>query len=104
MNLGRGLYLANLEPLAFDGDRIVGGGEIVREIAEDGSVLQKGRESLCIGNVVDGDELNVLVVERGAHDGANDAAEGVDTNLDGHYFLRWSVRNCGCAGASDGRE
>jgi hypothetical protein len=35
--------------------------------------------------------LNVLVVERGAHDVAADAAEAVDANLDGHYFLR-----CGC--------
>jgi len=47
-------------------------------------VLQKVREGLRVGNVVDGDELNVPVVKRGAHDVATDAAEAVDTDFDGH--------------------
>src|SRR4029077_10331323 len=34
--------------------------------------------------VVDGDELNVLVVDCRAHDVATDTAKAVDANLDGH--------------------
>ena len=63
--------------------------DLVRQIAEDGVVLQKVREGLRVGDVVDGYELNVLVVKRGAHDVATDAAEAVDADLNGHYFLRW---------------
>ena len=63
-------------------------GDRVWQIAEDGIVLQKVREGLRVGNVVDGDELNVPVFKRGAHDVATDAAEAVDTDFDGHYFLR----------------
>ncbi len=37
-----------------------------------------------LGDVVDGDELDVLVVKRGAHNVATDAAEAVDANLNGH--------------------
>src|SRR6266446_1130085 len=57
---------------------------LVGQIAEDGVVLQKVRESFRVGDVVDGDELDVLVVKRGAHYVATDAAEAVDANLDGH--------------------
>src|SRR6266852_3089718 len=66
VNLSRIFRLENLEALPFHGD----GG---------------------IGDVIDGDELNVLVVERSAHDVASDAAKAVDADLNGHYFLRWWV-------------
>jgi hypothetical protein len=56
----------------------------MREIAEDGIVLEQVREGLGVGYVVDGDELDVLVVERGAHNVPSDAAEAVDADLDGH--------------------
>ncbi len=95
INLGRVLGFENLKTLPLYGDSVLGVRDFVRQIAEDGVVLQKVRESLGVGDVVNGDELNVLVVERGAHDVAADTAEAVDANLDGHYFLRWSVRNCG---------
>ncbi len=84
IDLGGILSLENFEAPPFDGDGVVGMRDAVRQIAEDGIVLQKVRESLGVRDVVDGDELNVLVVQRGAHDVAPDAAEAVDANLDGH--------------------
>src|SRR6267154_1522646 len=103
INFGGIFGLEYLEALAFDGDGVIGMRDFVRQIAEDGVVLQKMSESFRVGHVVDGDELDFFVVERGAHDITADAAEAVDAYLDGHTFLRWSVRNCGSAGASDGR-
>src|SRR6266853_2152069 len=82
------LGLENLETPPFHGDGLIGMRHVVGQIAEDGVVFQEVRESFGVGDVVDGHELNILVVERGAHDVATDAAETVDANLDGHYFLR----------------
>src|SRR4029077_19450050 len=104
IDFGGILHFENFEAAAIDGDGVFSIRDVVRQIAEDGVVLQEVRERLRVGDVVDGNELNVLVVDRGAHDVATDAAEAVNAGLDGHYFLRWSFRNCGCAGASDGRE
>src|SRR5437667_521428 len=78
------LGLENLEALAFDGDGVIGMRHLVVQNAEDGVVLQKVRESLRVGDVVDGDELDVLIVERSTHNVATDAAEAVDANLNGH--------------------
>src|SRR5580704_1365961 len=83
------LHLENLERFALDGYGIVGVGDVVRKIAENRVVLEQVREGFGVGNIVDGDELDVLVIERSAHDIPSDAAEAVDTYLDGHYFLRW---------------
>src|SRR6266850_1957111 len=88
VNLSRIFRLENLEALPFHGDSVFGVRDGVWKIAEDGVVLQKVRERLGIGDVIDGHELNVLVIERGAHDVASDAAEAVDADLNGHYFLR----------------
>ena len=91
-SISRGIFdLENFEALAFHGDGVFGVGDVVRQVAEDGVVLQKVREGLRVGHVIDGYKLNVFVIERGAHDVASDAAEAVDANLDGHSFLR-----CGC--------
>ncbi len=84
IDFGGILGLENLEALAFDGDGVIGMRHLVGQIAEDGVVLQKMRESFRVGDVVDGDELDVLVVKRGAHNVATDAAEAVDANLNGH--------------------
>src|SRR6266700_6150202 len=89
IDLGGVLHLENLKALTIHGDGVIRVRDVVRQIAEDGVVLQKVREGLRIGDVVDGDKLNVLVVERGAHDVASGAAEAVDADLDGHSFLRW---------------
>src|ERR1700730_1074043 len=78
------LDLENLEAAALDGDGIFGVRDLMREISKNGIVFQKMREGLCIGNVIDGDELNVLVVDGGAHNIAANTAEAVDTNLNGH--------------------
>ena len=40
--------------------------------------------------IVDGDDGGVGMVEGGAHDEAADAAESVDTDLDGHCCYNWS--------------
>src|SRR6266481_373239 len=74
VNFGRIFRLENLEALPFHGDGVFGVRDGVRQVAEDGVVLQKVCERLGIGDVIDGDELNVLVVERGTHDVASDAA------------------------------
>src|SRR5258708_1916837 len=88
IDFGGIFYLEHPEALAFHSDGVIRMRHLVREIAKNGVVLQKVRESLRVRDVVDGDELNVLIVERGAHDVAADAAEAVDAYLDGHYFLR----------------
>ena len=57
---------------------------MVGEVAEDRVVLEQVREGLGIGDVVDGYKLDILVIQRRAHDVASDAAEAVDAYLDGH--------------------
>jgi hypothetical protein len=57
---------------------------VVRQIPEDGIVFQKVREGFGIRNIVDGDELNVFVVDGRAHNIASDAAKAVDSYLDWH--------------------
>jgi hypothetical protein len=42
------------------------------------------RQRLRVGNIVYRNELNVFVIQRGAHDVPADAAEAVDTYLNGH--------------------
>src|SRR5580700_9377916 len=68
---------------------------------QDGIVLKQVREGLGVGDVVDGDELYVLVVQRGAHDVPSDAAEAVDADLDGHTS---SDGLCETAAGSPGRN
>src|SRR5690242_384519 len=81
----RGVFhLEDFESPAFDGNGFFGVSYVMRQIAEDGIVLKQVRKSLRVRDVVDGDELDVFVVESRANDVAADAAEAVDTNLDGH--------------------
>src|SRR6266849_2018413 len=54
------------------------------------------REGLGIGDVVDGNELNVAVINRSTHDVALDAAEAVNTYLAGHSSSG-GVWDCGRA-------
>src|SRR5207248_5169992 len=69
-------------------DAVVGMSHFVRQIAEHRIVFQQVRECFSVGDVVDGNELNILVVDGGAQDVATDAAEAVNANFDGHTFLR----------------
>ena len=39
---------------------------------------------MAIGDVIDGDDLDVRIAQRGAHDVPADAAESVDAYFDGH--------------------
>src|SRR5580693_3111250 len=81
----RGIFhFEYFEGFPVDGDGILRVRNDLREIPEDRIVLQQVRESLGVGNVVHGDELNILVTERGAHNVASDAAEAVDPDLNGH--------------------
>ncbi len=82
------LHLEYLEALPFHRDAVVGMGDVMGKIAQHGIVLQQMRERFSVRNVVHGDELDILVVERRAHDVASDAAEAIDADFDGHSFLR----------------
>src|ERR1700689_1395678 len=78
------LYLEHFECLAVDGDCVVRVRDGLRQVAEDGVVLEQMREGLGVRNIVYRDELDVLVIERGAHDVPTDTAKAVDAYLDGH--------------------
>ena len=54
------------------------------QVAEHRVVLQQVRERVRAGQIVDGDEVDVLVAERRPHDVAADAAETVDPDPDRH--------------------
>ena len=59
IQLGGIFFGEDLDVLAIDADGIVGGGDLVRQVAEDGVVLQKMRQRLGAGEVVDGDEFQI---------------------------------------------
>ena len=61
-------------------------GDLAVEAALDGVVLQQVGEGLGVGEVVDGDDLDVrTLLEGGAEEVTADAAEAVDTNAGGHF-------------------
>ena len=74
----------HLELVAADRDRVVFRRDVRVQIAEHRVVFEKMRERLGAGEIVDGDEVDVLVAERRAHDVPADAAEPVDTYPDWH--------------------
>src|ERR1700722_16474550 len=84
VDLRRVLNLENLDGRAIDADRVVGVRNGVRQIPEHGIVFQKVREGFGIRNIVDGDELNRLVVDLGAHNIAADGAKAAVSYLDWH--------------------
>ena len=63
VDFGGILDLENLEALAVDGDGIVSMRHFVGQIAENGIVFEQMSERFRIGDVVDGDKLDVLVVQ-----------------------------------------
>jgi hypothetical protein len=83
------LGLEDFEGPAFHRDAIIGMRNFVRKIAKDGVIFQQMRQCGGIGDVVDRDEVDVFVVQRGAHDVASDAAEAVDAYIDGHSSSEW---------------
>ena len=78
----------DLEGLAGGGDVAVGVRHVAVEAAEGGVVLQQGRQSLVVRQVVDGDDLDVGAGgDDGAEEVAADPAEPVDTYSNGHCVL-----------------
>ena len=51
------------------------------KIPQDRIIFQKMRERFRIGNVIDGDEFDILITERGAENISADATEAIDANL-----------------------
>ena len=74
----------HLELVAVDRDAVGLGLDLRVQVAEHRVVLQQMRKRVRAREVVDGDKVDVLVAERGAHDVAADAAEAVDTYPDRH--------------------
>ena len=92
--LRRILQREHLELVAVDGDAIARGRDVGLEIAQDRVVLEQVRERFGVGEVVDGDDVDRVVVHRRAHDVAADAAEPVDTDFDGHSQVSPLTDNC----------
>ena len=69
----------DLERVAVDRDRVVLGLDPGVQVAQDRVVFQQVRERCRAGQIVDGDEVDVLVAQRRAHDVAADSTEPVDT-------------------------
>ena len=54
--------------------------------AENGIVLQKMRQGLGVGKIVNGDEFDVVAMQTRADHISADAAEAVDSYFDCHCF------------------
>ena len=74
----------HLELLAVDADAIVPGFDPGVQVAEHRVVLEQMGERMRAGDVVDGDEIDVLGAQCGAHDVATDPTEAVDPDLYRH--------------------
>ena len=91
---GSGIFfLENFYDLAVDRNTVGAGGDFVRQVAEDRVVLEQVGQSLGIGEIVHGDEVEVLVGERGAENVASDASKSINANFYGHGA---SKRNFDC--------
>ena len=75
----------NLDGLAVNGDGVIVVTDLTGETTHDGVVLQEVGQGLGVGEVVDGDDLEVsTLLSEGAEKVAANAAKTVDTNLNGH--------------------
>ena len=77
-------FLEYLDDLVSDRDAVLAGGDLVRQIAQDGVVFQQVGQSLGIGQIVDRHEFDIAVIERSSEHVAPDASESVDAYLDCH--------------------
>src|ERR1700687_663219 len=59
-------------------------GHLMRQITENGIVLEQVRQRLRVGYIVNRHNLDILVTERRAIDIAADTAESVDAYFNGH--------------------
>src|ERR1019366_6204475 len=85
IELGRIFFGEHADALAVHADGVGGGRDLVWQVAEDGVVLQKMRQRLGIGEVVDRNEFQILVGERGPQNVAADAPETIDAYFDCHF-------------------
>ena len=82
---GRIALLEDPDRLAVDGDVVGGGDHVALQPAQDRVVLQQVAQARVVGQVVDGDHLDVCARgDRGAVEVAADPAETVDSNSYGH--------------------
>src|SRR5450759_80362 len=82
---GSGIFfLEDFDGLAVDRNTVGAGGDFVRQVAEDRVVLEQVGQSLGIGKIVHGDEVEVLVGERGTENVASDASKSIYANFYGH--------------------
>jgi hypothetical protein len=92
----RGIFYGeNFDPARSDDDRIAVDSDLVRQFTQNRVVLCQMRESLCIGEIVDGDELDCGVVQSGTNHVAADPAETIDTHFYRHargVFLLETIR------------
>ena len=86
-------FLENLNDFAVDGNAVRAGSDLVRQVPEDRVVLEQVSQRLGIGEIVDSDEIDVLVGERGAQNVAPDASKSINANFYGHGA---SKRNFSC--------
>ncbi len=92
--LRRILQREHLELVAVDGDAIALGRDVGLEVAQNRVVLEQVGERFSGSQVVDGDDIDRIVIHRRAHDVAADAAEPVDPYFDGHSQVSPLTDNC----------
>src|SRR5579859_6307911 len=78
------LFGKDLQLLVADVDRVIGGGDVLFEVAEHRVVLQEMCQGFGVSKVVDGYEFDFRMIERGAHYVAADATEPVNPDFDCH--------------------
>src|ERR1700730_9199335 len=60
--------------------------DLMRERAVNRIMLEQMGERLCVGDIVDGNDFEILLMKRRAEEHAPDTAEAVDTYFDCHEF------------------
>ena len=74
----------NPDALAVYLDAILPRADVVWQVAQDGVVFEKMGKSLGIGQIVNGYELEIGIVDGGPENVASNAPEAINTYLDGH--------------------
>src|SRR5262245_26393651 len=82
--LRRILHRQHLELVAVDRDAVLFGFDACVQVSKHRVVLQQVGERMGVGEIVDGDEVNLAIAERRPHDVPADAAEPVDSYPDSH--------------------
>ena len=81
----RGVLLCeNLNRLSVHVNAVRAGRNLIRQIAQDGVVLQKVGQRFGIGEVVDGDEVKIRVFQGSPQHVPANASETIDADFDSH--------------------